>query len=168
MRALNAVRRILLLLLLIPVIAIALNALLTAFGAQEKNPIVSAVRDVARFFIIDPFRTVFPDQGYVQTALVALAAYGILALLIVFLFRGLRSMVSTKPPRVRSEPTKKPAAKAGPAKSAESNAKAPADATAKPPAETTTVSKSDADTPSGATAGSRSDKDGQPTSGSSG
>lgn len=157
MRALNAVRRILLLLLLIPVIAIALNALLLAFGAQQRNPIVKAVRDVARFFILDPFRTVFPDQGYVQTALVSLAAYGILALLVVFLFRGLRSMVSTKPPRVRSEPAKKPAAKA-PTPAAEATP-------AKPPAETSTVSKSGTDTASGAAAESTSDKDGQPTAG---
>lgn len=160
MRALNAVRRVLLLLLLIPVIAIALNALLTAFGAQKKNPIVKAVRDAAEFFILDPFETVFPKQGYVQDALVALAAYGILALLIVFLFRGLRSMASTKPPKVRSEPAKKKSAttKTAPAKPA-------SDGTTKPPAETTTVSKTDTDTTSGATAGSSSDKDGQPTSG---
>lgn len=164
MRALNAVRRILLLLLLIPVIAIALDALLRAFGAQKKNPIVSTVRDVAEYFILDPFKTVFPDQGYVQTALVALVAYGILALLIVFLFRGLSSMVSTKPPQVRSGPAKKPkpTAKAAPAKES-----APAtDATsAKPPAETTTVSKSGTGSASGASAEPSSDKDGQPTSG---
>lgn len=152
MRALNAVRRILLLLLLIPVIAIALNALLQAFGAQAGNPIVKTVRQVARYFILDPFRTVFPDQGYVQDALVALAAYGILALLIVFLFRGLRSVVSAAPPRVRTEPEKKaPAPKT--------------DGPARPPAETTTVPKSEAGASSDAKAASGSDADAQSTSG---
>lgn len=104
MRVLNAVQRVLLLLLLIPVLAICLDTLLRAFGAQKSNPIVSGVRDFANIFLIDPFKTVFPDQSYLQNALVALAAFGLLALLIVFLFRGLRAMVGSKPPQVRNAP----------------------------------------------------------------
>lgn len=104
MRVLNAVRRVLLLLVMIPVIAIVLDTLLQAFNARPRNPIVSTVHDFANIFIIDAFKTVFPEQGYVQNALVALAAFGVLALLIIFIFRGLRAMVGARPPRVRSGP----------------------------------------------------------------
>lgn len=86
-------------LLLIPVLAICLDTLLRAFDAQEGNPIVDGVRTAADTFIFDTFRTVFPNQTYVQTALVALAGYGIIALIVVALFRGLRSAVASRPPR---------------------------------------------------------------------
>ena len=102
MRVLNAVRRVLLLLVLIPVLAIVLDTLLRMLKAQRSNAIVSSVRDFANIFLIEPFRTVFPDQSYLQDALVALAAFGLLALLIIFVFRGLRAMVGTRPPRVRN------------------------------------------------------------------
>lgn len=91
-------------LVMIPVIAIVLDTLLQAFNARARNPIVSSIRDFADIFIIDAFKTVFPDQSYVQNALVALAAFGVLALLIIFIFRGLRAMVGARPPRVRSGP----------------------------------------------------------------
>lgn len=144
------------LLLLIPVIAICLDTLLRAFKAQRDNPIVSGVRKVANIFIIEPFKTVFPDQSYLQNAAVALAAFGILALLIVFLFRGLRSMVGTKPPKVHSQPTPKPKPKPKPAESADSTNSSP---NTPAPAETKTTSTS------GATAGSGTDADSQPKSG---
>ena len=117
MRVLNAVQRVLLMLVLIPVIAICLDTLLRAFGAQGSNPIVAAIRDVANFFIIEPFKTVFPNQTYWQDALVALAAFGVLALVIRFIFRGLRAMVGTRPPTVRTsaQPAGTPAPKAAPA-----------------------------------------------------
>ena len=104
MRVLNAVQRLLLLLLLIPVLAICLDTLLRAFGAQKTNPIVAGVRDFANIFLIEPFKTVFPKQSYLQDALVALAAFGVLALLIVFLFRGLRALAGSRPPSVRTAP----------------------------------------------------------------
>lgn len=102
-------------LLLIPVVAIVLDTLLRAFKAREGNPIVDGVRSVADRFILDPFTDVFPDQSYLQTAAVALAAYGILTLLVVALFRGLRSLVASasgpnkgKPP---PQPERRPKAK---------------------------------------------------------
>lgn len=147
MRVLNAIQRVLLLLLLIPVIAICLDTLLRAFKAQATNPIVSGVRNVANVFVIRPFKTVFVDQNYVQDAAVALAVFGLIALLIVFLFRGLRSLVSARPPRVRSAPA---------AQTAPTAKKAPADTAA--PAQTT-------EKPAPATTGTAADKDGQSTSG---
>lgn len=101
MRVLNAVRRGLMLLLLVPVAAICLDTLLRAFGARAQNPIVSTVRDVRDWFVLDAFTDVFPDQTYWQTALVALAAYGLVALVVGAMFRGLRSVVAARPPAQR-------------------------------------------------------------------
>ena len=120
MRVLNAIQRVLMLLLLIPVVAIILDTILRAFDAREGNPIVDAVRSVADRFILDPFTDVFPDQSYLQTAAVALAGYGVITLLVVFLFRGLRSLAKSRPapkaapaPSPRSAPTQSaPAASA--------------------------------------------------------
>lgn len=98
MRVISGVQRVIMYLLLIPLVAIGLDTLLRAFDAQEGNPIVDGVRRAADTAILEPFRTVFPDQSYLQTALVALAAYGVLTLLVVALFRGLRSLVGSRPP----------------------------------------------------------------------
>lgn len=99
MRAINAIQRVIMYLLLIPVLAICLDTLLRAFDAQEGNPIVDSVRTAADTFIFETFRTVFPDQSYVQTALVSLAGYGIITLIVVLAFRGVRSAVASRPPR---------------------------------------------------------------------
>lgn len=113
MRAINAVQRVIMLLLLVPVLAICLDTLLRAFNAQEGNPIVDGVRTAADTFIFETFRTVFPDQTYVQTALVALAGYGIITLIVVFVFRGIRSAVaSASSGPSRNEPPKTAAASA--------------------------------------------------------
>ena len=141
MRVLNAIQRILLLLLLIPVLAICLDTLLRAFKAQRTNPIVSGVRDFASTFLIEPFKTVFPNQSYLQDALVALAAFGILALLIVFIFRGLRSMVGTRPPRAQPATATKPATKPAPTATASTESTGTADGT-------TQVRKDDTSSPS--------------------
>ena len=113
MRAINAVQRVIMLLLLIPVLAICLDTLLRAFNAQEGNPIVDSVRSAADTFIFDMFRTVFPDQSYLQTAVVALAGYGIITLIVVFVFRGIRSAAaSASSGPSRSEPPQTAAASA--------------------------------------------------------
>ena len=110
MRAVNAVQRVIMFLLLVPVLAICLDTLLRAFSAQEGNPIVDTVRSAADTFIFETFRTVFPDQTYVQTALVALAGYGIITLIVVALFRGIRSAVAARPSRSTNEPPRTAAA----------------------------------------------------------
>ena len=110
MKALNAVQRVVMLLLLIPVVAIILDTILRAFDAREGNAIVDAVRSTADRFILEPFTNVFPDQTYLQTAAVALAGYGVITLLVVALFRALRSLVASKPaPKAPPAPAKRPA-----------------------------------------------------------
>jgi hypothetical protein len=99
MRAINAVQRLVMYLLVVPVLAVCSDTLLRAFNAQEDNPIVAAVRTAADIFIFDTFRTVFPDQTYVQTALVTLAGYGIITLIVVVVFRGIRSAAAAVPRR---------------------------------------------------------------------
>lgn len=126
MRVLNAVRRVLLLLVLIPVVAICLDVLLRMFGARPRNPIVAGIRDFANVFILEPFETVFRDQSPYQDAAVALVAFGLLALLIVFLFRGLRAMVSARPPQPQPAPAAKPAPKPAPAPTATTSTNTPA------------------------------------------
>lgn len=107
MRAINAIQRVIMYLLLLPVLAICMDTILRAFDAQEGNPIVDTVRTAADTFIFETFRTVFPDQTYVQTALVALAGYGIITLIVVAVFRGIRSAVATRPPKPpRNQPAK--------------------------------------------------------------
>jgi hypothetical protein len=113
MRVLNAVRRILLLLLAIPAVAIVVDLLLHAINAQKTNPIVKGIHDFARSFILPQFEDVFArkaKQTEFQDGLVALVALGVLALVIVFVFRALRAMVSSRPPRVRTAPAPAPPA----------------------------------------------------------
>ncbi len=126
MRVLSAVQRIIMLLLLIPVLIILLDTLLRAFDARESNPIVKGVRDAARVFIIEPFRTVFPDQSYLQNAAVTLAAIGLLVLVVVVVFGTLRSLGGTRKPKPRPAPAPKAAktTEAAPAKTEPAKAEA--------------------------------------------
>lgn len=101
MRILASVQRVVMLLLAVPPVAIALNALLRAMEAQRDNPIVAAVRGVAEFFILESFTTVFEDQSYMQTAVVALIGWGVIALLVLGLFRAVRSAAASRPPKVQ-------------------------------------------------------------------
>lgn len=113
MRAINAIQRVIMYLLLLPVLAICMDTILRAFNAQEGNPIVDTVRRAADTFIFETFRTVFPDQTYVQTALVALAGYGIITLIVVAVFRGIRSAVAARAPKHPGSGPAKPAPSAG-------------------------------------------------------
>lgn len=112
MRVLNAVKRILLLLLAIPAIAIVVDMILQAIDAQKSNPIVRGIDSFAGRFILPEFQDVFArraKQTDFQDGLVALIALGLLALIIVFVFRALRAMASARPPRKSGAP-KAPAA----------------------------------------------------------
>ena len=108
MRALNTVQRVLMVLLLIPVAAVSFNVLLRALGAQRSNPIVSTVRSTANVFILDPFTDVFPKQSYLQDGMVAVVGYGLIALLIVGIFRLLRSLLALRPARPAPPPASAP------------------------------------------------------------
>lgn len=108
MRVLNAVQRIIMLLLLIPVVVICLNALLRTLNAQEDNAIVSAVREARDTFVLPIFKTVFAGRNPLQDEIVTLAAIAVVALAVIFLFRFLRSLAGTKAPKQRSAPAAKP------------------------------------------------------------
>ncbi len=135
MRVLNAVQRIVMLLLLIPVLIIILDALLAAFGAREGNVIVKQVDELADTFMLRPLRNVFPKQTDLQDAIVTLAALGLLVLVVVFVFRALRSVVGSKPPKPRPAPAPKPKKTTETVKSVQSAPSKPAPAdTAEPSA----------------------------------
>lgn len=110
MRVLNALQRIIMVLLLIPVIIIGLHALLRALNAQRGNPIVDTVRQARDAFVLPIFRTVFAGRNPLEDEIVTLVAIGVVALAVVFLFRALRSLVGTRPPKPqqRSAPAPKP------------------------------------------------------------
>ena len=80
--------------LLVPVAVIVLDTILVAFNAQESNPIVGAIDSFADAFTLEVFETMFPRQSYLQTALVALAIYGVVALLVVLVFKALKAVLS--------------------------------------------------------------------------
>lgn len=113
MRVLNALQRIIMVLLLIPVVIICLHALLRALNAQRGNPIVDTVRQARDAFVLPTFRTVFAGRNPLQDEIVTLVAIGVLALAVVFMFRALRSLVGTRPPKPQPKPpaAKPPAAK---------------------------------------------------------
>lgn len=94
LKILDLLQRVLLYALVVPVVVIILNAILDAFDARSNNPIVDAVRSLADSFTFESFETMFPRQSYIQTALVSLAVYGVVVLLVVLVFRVLRSLLT--------------------------------------------------------------------------
>ena len=95
LKTLDLLQRVILYALLVPVVVIVLNAIFEAFNAQQGNPIVDAIADLADSFTFEAFETMFPRQSYLQTALVSLAVYGAVVVLVVVVFRVLRSLVSS-------------------------------------------------------------------------
>lgn len=93
MKPIDIAQRIILLLLTIPVVVILLDAVFNAFEGREDNPVVSAVHDLGELFIPEFTTNMFADQGFGQTALLALAFYGIVALLVWLAFKVVRSAV---------------------------------------------------------------------------
>lgn len=122
MRVLNAVQRVLLLLVAIPAIVIVVDIVLRMIKARSSNPIVAGIRSFAGTFILKPYKDVFapaPKQSPLQDAIVALAALGLLALVIIFVFRALRAMVGARRPRVQPAAGKsKPTSSSSPAPAA--------------------------------------------------
>ena len=95
LKTLDLLQRVVLYALLVPVVVIILNAILSAFNAQRGNPIVDSIRALADSFTFESFETMFPRQSYIQTALVSLAVYGVVVLLVVVIFRVLRSVITS-------------------------------------------------------------------------
>ncbi|HVM19319.1 MAG TPA: hypothetical protein VM307_05095 [Egibacteraceae bacterium] len=147
MRVLNAIQRIIMYALLVPAVLIIAKVILEAFDARRQNPIVRTIYDGADYFILEPFTDVFPNQSDLQTAAVALAAYGLLVLAVVALFRTLRSLASSRPPSRPPAARHKDTAPAKPA--ARSASEAPASTSADVPdksGESAGASGSDGDT----------------------
>ena len=145
MRLLNALRRIILLLLAIPVVIICLHALLRALGAQRQNPIVSAIRGARDQFVLPVFRTVFAGRSPLRDEIVTLVAIGVVALAVVFLFRALASMVGTRPPRTRPAPATTKKAVASETTTTKTTKTEPAAAPAAAPARASDATSHDGD-----------------------
>jgi hypothetical protein len=86
-RVIEALQRALLVVLVgIPVIVILVDGLLRGLDAQEDNPVVAAIRDTSELLTPDVLTTFFEDQSHWQTVLLALVAYGLVAVVIVVVF----------------------------------------------------------------------------------
>lgn len=96
MKAIDMAQRILLILLTIPVLIIVLDGVFMAFEGQEDNVVVRTVADLAELFIPEFTTTMFVDQGPGQTALLALAFYGVVALLIWLVFKVIRAIAAPR------------------------------------------------------------------------
>ncbi|MGH3924109.1 MAG: hypothetical protein ACRDTT_14795 [Pseudonocardiaceae bacterium] len=87
MRVINALRRLTLVVLAVPVLAIVIDTVFRYFHAQAANPVVGTVRQVQSAVTPPVVLWMFPDQQYYQTAALALAFYGILVLGVTVVFR---------------------------------------------------------------------------------
>lgn len=96
MSPIDVAQRVTLYLLTIPVLIVIFDATFNAFDGQEDNAVVSGVRSLGELFIPDFTTTMFAEQGFGQTALLALAFYGAFALLVWAIFKGVRAIASTR------------------------------------------------------------------------
>jgi flagellar biosynthesis/type III secretory pathway M-ring protein FliF/YscJ len=95
MKAIDIAQRTVLLLLTVPVVVVLLDAVFNAFDGQEDNVVVSTVRDAGDLFTPEFVTNMFAEQGFGQTALLALAFYGVVALAVWVVFRAIRSVART-------------------------------------------------------------------------
>lgn len=91
-KMLDVIRSVLLWLLVVPVVVIVVDAALTFWEGRPGNAIVAFFSDSAELLTPLPVRDVMDDQTYWQTALLALLAYGLVAVLLVVLFGALRRL----------------------------------------------------------------------------
>jgi hypothetical protein len=89
-RVVDVVERVVLYALLVPVGSIVAHTALVLLHARPDNPVVENLKWIAAGFIWNPLQSVFSDQTAVQTALVALAFYAVVAFAVVFAFRVVR------------------------------------------------------------------------------
>lgn len=93
-KMLDVLRSVLLWLLVVPVVAIVVDAALTFLEGRPENAIVAFFSDSAELLTPLPVRDLLTDQTYWQTALLAVLAYGLVAVLFVVLFRALRRLAA--------------------------------------------------------------------------
>ncbi len=91
-KMLDVLRSVLLWLLVVPVVVIVVDAALTFLEGRPGNAIVAFFSDSAELLTPLPVRDVLTDQTYWQTALLAVLAYALVAVLFVVLFRALRRL----------------------------------------------------------------------------
>jgi hypothetical protein len=92
MKAIDIAQKVILYLLGIPVLIVLLDAVFNAFDGQEDNSVVRTVHELGELFTPEFTTTMFADQGFGQTALLTLAFYGIVALAVWAVFRGIRAV----------------------------------------------------------------------------
>lgn len=91
-KTLDVLRSVLLWLLVVPVVVIVVDAALTYLEGRPGNAIVGFFSDSAELLTPLPVQNVLDDQTYWQTALLAVLAYALVAVLFVVLFRALRRL----------------------------------------------------------------------------
>lgn len=97
MRVVDEAERIVLLVFPgLPVALIVIDTVLRFFDAQDSNAIVGFFFNAAERATPDAVRDMFTGQEYYQTALLALVGYGVLALVVVLLFRFIRAAIRTQ------------------------------------------------------------------------
>lgn len=90
MAVVDVVQRIVLGLVAVPVAFVLLDVALDLAGAVPTNPVVSALDDLAAAVTPQPLTTMFPGQGPVLTALLVCVMYGIVAAVLIGVFRLVR------------------------------------------------------------------------------
>jgi hypothetical protein len=93
-KVVDVLKRTALTIVAIPALFVVLDTLLRALNAQQRNPIVRTVREAADTAVPDAVTTIFARQTYWQTALLTLLFYGVLALVIVLLFRAVDAVLA--------------------------------------------------------------------------
>lgn len=93
-RMLDVIESVLLWLIAVPVVVIVVDTALTFFEGRPGNPIVAFFSDGADALTPVPVEDLLVDQTYWQTALLALAAYALVVVLFVVLFRALRKLAT--------------------------------------------------------------------------
>jgi hypothetical protein len=87
MRVIKAAKRLVLLVLAVPVLAIILDTVFRYFHGQVANPVIRTVRQIQRAVTPPVMLWMFPNQQYYHTAALVLAFYGILILAVMAFFR---------------------------------------------------------------------------------
>lgn len=91
-KMLDVLRAVLLWLLVVPVVVTVVDAALTYLEGRPGNAIVAFFSDSAELLTPLPVQSVLDDQTYWQTALLAVLAYALVAVLFVVLFGALRRL----------------------------------------------------------------------------
>ena len=87
MKVFDTIERLVLLAVAAPAVVIVIDTIFRFFNARVDNPLVAWIRRTQMAVTPQVVQTMFPNQQYYHTALLGLVVYGILALLVVMVFR---------------------------------------------------------------------------------